>query len=231
MNTFRRFTLVALGALAILSGIVHDSHASAVTYPQKVVRARYPAGVETADSSVFVCEGAVASWATADTTQTFGIKHINYELSNAATTQAQPLLRVTIAGVPSGPAVDTLLAYIDFAHTRSGPWTSQSNAANNGFAAPTALILTGGATNADSTGAGLFFAGFPNNAPPTATFNTYHGFITYAPGNAASTSPILWEFGRLRLSGDKTAASNLFIFDIIVDDQVDLIPVSNPARP
>lgn len=200
--------LVAVSALVALVAVVLVSVCVASPYSRVVgvKRAKVVAGVYTPDSSAFILEGNSGSTPTCnDTTESFFVGDILGQSNFASGTNAVPLIRVAIAGVPTGVAVDTLRAFIDYANDKAGPWFTAGAAVPTGW--DITLLKNSPTAASDTTGAGASYA--LGGVASGAVQSVYSGTLalTSVTAGTAVTSPIGWQWARLRLTGDKTTGT------------------------
>lgn len=228
------------GMLVVLLAAVVTTVTSAAVMnnPKELYRAKYPAGVCTPDSSVFILEGNSGSAPTCnDTTEAFFVGNHALQSGNyASSTNAVPVFMVSVSGVPTGVAVDTIRAFVDYSMTKHGPWLTAGQAVPTGWditclqVAPTAA--------SDSTGAGhtkyLYSTGSTARSP-LSTQPVYKGVLalTGVTVGSSNASPVGWNYARLRLTGDKTTGtlSSLFAAKVTVSFPVDVLAPASPADP
>jgi len=213
-------TVSAVMVLALaLTATVCD--AAVVNNAIQLSRAKYPAGVCTPDSTVFILEGNAGSTPTCnDTTAAFYIG--NHAIATgllSATTGVTPLFNFTVFGVPTGVAVDSLRLFIDYAQSKNGPWITQGAAVPTGWDAT--LLQVAPTAASDTTGAGATKAAYAAGSTassPLSTLPGYHGWygLTGVTLGSGVASPYGFEFARLRLTGDKTTGTISSLFNAAV---------------
>lgn len=227
------------GAVAVLVAItVTLAAAAVVNNPVQVSRAKYPVGVCTPDSAAFILEGNSGSAPTCnDTTAAIYIgNHIAHGGLLAATTNLAPVFTVIVSGVPYGVAVDTIRAFVDYAQTKNGPWLTVGQAVPTGWDITCLMVAPTAAS--DSTGVGAtnaLYAAGSTAISPLSTRPVYRGYLalTAVTLGSANTSPVGWDYMRLRLTGDKTTGlvSTLFGARVWVSFPVNVLDPASKGEP
>jgi len=225
-------------AVALVALTFTATHAAQVNNVLEPMRAKYPAGVCTPDSAVFILEGNSGSAPTCnDTTAAFYVGNIaTSHLGVVGGTNAYPLLRVSVSGVPTGAAVDTIRAFIDLAQSRNGPWLTAGQAVPTGWDITCLLVSPTAAS--DSTGAGetkaLYAAGSTARSPlsPQPVYTGCLNLTGVTIGSSAA-SPVGWDYARLRLTGDKTTSTinSLFAAKVTVSFPVEVVDPASKGEP
>lgn len=228
-----------VGAAAVLALMVTIAGAAQVTQVLEVGRAKYPAGVCTPDSSGgFILEGNSGSAPTCnDTTAAFYIGNLaSSALGVVGGTNAYPLIRVSVAGVPTGVAVDTIRAFIDLAQNKNGPWSTAGASVPTGW--DITMLQNAPTAASDTTGAGAtkaLYAAGSTALSPLSTVPVYSGCLNLTGVTIGSSvaSPVGWKYARLRLTGDKTTGtiSSLFGTKVWVSFPVNVADPSSAGEP
>lgn len=234
MKRFVGFLALALAAFAVALTFT-PVDAAVVNNTLQLPRARYLAGVMNRDSSVFILEGNSGSAPTCyDTTAAFYIgNHVLNGGNFAGTTNAVPMFILTVSGVPTGVAVDSIRAFVDYSMSKNGPWLTAGEAVPTGWDVTCTMVAPTAAS--DSTGAGAtkaLYAAGSTAISPLSTRPVYKGVLqaTSVTAGTLATSPLGWQYARFRLTGDKTTGtlSSLFGARVWVSFPVN---VSDPASP
>lgn len=210
--------LPKLLALAVVLVVIATSaFASWVPSVIPMVPVKNVAGTITADSVFFtipVCPaGASGAMASSDTMSAFKFPPVTYNYNNnaIATSASVNTIRITVWGLGAGINADTLKAFLDVSNDQNGPWNT---------AAPTILanlIASGGVGAADTTGASYLRQ---NSTPQTILANggltAWSGCWPLKFDQAGASNSLLWKWGRIRLAGDCTSASQVFAFKVEV---------------
>lgn len=226
-------------AAAVLVAITSTfASAAVVNVTKQVSRAKYPAGACTPDSMAFILEGNSGSAPTCnDTSAAFYIgNHVLQAGNLAATTSVTPLFSFLVSGVPTGVATDSVGVFIDYAPSPNGPWVTKGQAVPSGW--DSYLFLRAPTAASDSTGAGAtkaLYAAGSTVISPLSTQPCYRGFygLTGVTIGSDATSPIGFDWARLRLTGDKTTGTINSLFDarLWVSYPVNVADPQTPADP
>lgn len=221
MKTLNPFRLTLVALLLVVAAV--SAFASPQINTPTLTRATYPLGVQVPDTAAFTIEGGTgATIVTTDTTQSFYIGGLAQGATGTASASVISLLRVTVTGMPTGVAVDTIYADVDYSNSPNGPWATNGN---TGTGADITLLLLGPAAASDTTGVGYVKANYQSVGLP-ANQALYSGSLALAGTSVARTAPFLWQYARLRFAGDHGIglASTLLSASVSVGYQVDLLP-------
>lgn len=198
MKAMRSFLSFACAAALSILAIAPAVHAFPQTVQQGPYGARFLnyAGVTTdlsrpapIDSLPFTIIAGTGN-ATTDTIRAFSLAGLlSQGVTSGGTTNAQPLLRITVIGFPSAVAVDTIYAYIEGCVDQSGVCFTQGAT----VAPPINLLNPLGAAAADTT------------LQRRGVASVYTALVQFTPSNLsfATSGMYLWPYYRVRLRGDK----------------------------